>query len=60
MASLASSTVFWGDKTRMGTGKYCRAVSDTAVGDGDVKCMDMGSLRMELGDSGRERWPMAK
>ena len=60
MASLASITVFCDDKTRTGIGKYCSAVSYAMVVEGAVKCIDMGSLRIELGDSGRERDSIAK
>lgn len=60
MASFASITVFSDDSTRTGIGKYCSAVSEAMVAVGGVMCIDMGSLRMESGDSDLDRSPSGK
>jgi hypothetical protein len=41
-------------------GKYCSAVRDAIVADGEVRCIDMESLRIELGDTDLARSPIAK
>lgn len=41
-------------------GKYCNAVSEAMVADGEVRCIDMESLRIELGDTDLARSPIAK
>ena len=60
IASFARTTVFCADKTMTGTGKYCSAAKDAMVADGSARCIDMESLRIELGDSDLARSPMAK
>jgi hypothetical protein len=60
MASLARTTVFSEDSTRTGTGRYCSAVRDAIEADGDVKCMESESLRIEFGDADMGRSPIAK
>jgi hypothetical protein len=63
MASFATTIVFSEDRTRMGTGRYCKAVRDAIVVVGEGIRIDIESvLRMELGDFDldRERSPRSK
>jgi hypothetical protein len=63
MASFATTMVLREDRTRRGTGRYCKAVRDAMVVVGDGMRMDMESvLRMEFGDFDldRERSPRSK
>lgn len=54
MASFAITTVFFEDRTKRGTGRYCRAVKDATMAEGCDECMDIESLLCtELGDLGR-------
>lgn len=52
MASLASTTVFIDDRTRMGTGRYCSAARAMAVVVGVGGMMMDSSLWTEPGEGG--------